>query len=93
VQIDALEGRFAQAVGYRGVMQKEVMQRLSAQLLEIQAGLAPTAANGGGLQGKIKALAAAARLRAGAPGGGTVAELEGQVDSAQLEQLHGILAQ
>lgn len=91
--IDALEGRFAQAVGYRGATPKEVMQRLSAQLGEIEAGLAPTAANGGGLQGKVKALAAAARLRAGAPGYGAVAEVEGQVDRDQLEQLFGILAQ
>lgn len=69
------------------------MQHLSAQLAEIEAGLAPTAANGGGLQGKVKALAAAARMRAGAPGGGAVSEVEGQVDQAQLEQLYGILAQ
>ncbi|KAL4423917.1 hypothetical protein ABPG75_001218 [Micractinium tetrahymenae] len=91
--IDALEGRFAQVVGYRGATPKELMQRLSAQLSEIEAGLAPTAANGGGLQGKVKALAATAQLRAGAPGGGGVVELEGQVDPAQLEQLFGILSQ
>ncbi len=93
LQIDALEGRFAQVVGYRGATPKELMQQLSAQLSEIEAGLAPSAANGGGLQGKIKALAAAARMRAGAPSGGRVAELEGQVEPAQLEQLFGILSQ
>lgn len=91
--IDALEGRFAQVVGYRGATPKELMQQLSAQLAEIESGLAPTAANGGGLQGKVKALAAAARMRAGAPGSGSVAELEGQVEPAQLEQLFGILSQ
>ncbi|PSC73508.1 nuclear pore complex NUP54 [Micractinium conductrix] len=91
--IDALEGRFAQAVGCRGATPREVMQRLSTQLGEIEAGLAPSAANGGGLQGRVKALAAAARLRAGAPGGGGVAEVEGRVDEEQLEQLFGILAQ
>lgn len=93
LQIDALEGRFAQVVGYRGATPKELMQQLSAQLAEIESGLAPTAANGGGLQGKVKALAAAARMRAGAPGSGSVAELEGQVEPAQLEQLFGILSQ
>lgn len=50
VQVDALEGRFAQAVGYRGATPKEVMQRLAAQLGEIEAALAPSPANGGGLQ-------------------------------------------
>lgn len=80
-------------VGYRGATPKELMQQLSAQLSEIETGLAPSAANGGGLQGKIKALAAAARMRAGAPSGGRVAELEGQVEPAQLEQLFGILSQ
>ncbi len=48
--MDALEGRFAQAVGYRGATPKEVMQRLAAQLGEIEAALAPSPANGGGLQ-------------------------------------------
>lgn len=94
LQVDGLEGRFAQAVGYRGATPKEVMQRLSAQLGEIEAGLAPSPANGGGLQGKVKALAAAARLRAGAPGAGSaVSELEGGVDPAALDQLFGILSQ
>jgi hypothetical protein len=93
-QVDALEGRFAQAVGYRGATPRELMQRLSAQLGEIEAGLAPSAANGGGLQGKVRALAAAARLRAGAPGGGGgVSDLDGQVDPAALEQMFGILSQ
>ena len=92
-QVDALEGRFAQAVGYRGATPKELMQRLTAQLGEIEAGLSPSPANGGGLQGKVKALAAAARLRAGAPGGGALPELEAGVDPATLEQLYGILAQ
>ena len=42
----------------------------------------------------MKALAAAARLRAGAPGaGGGVAEVEGSVDPAALDQLYGILSQ
>lgn len=49
-QVDALEGRFAQAVGYRGATPKEVMQRLAAQLGEIEAALTPSPANGGGLQ-------------------------------------------
>lgn len=92
--VDALEGRFAQAVGYRGATPKEVMQRLAAQLGEIEAALTPSPANGGGLQGKVKALAAAARLRAGAPGGGgALPELEAQVEAGALDQMYGILSQ
>lgn len=91
--MDALEGRFAQAVGYRGASPRDLLPRLSAQLREIEAGLAPSAANGGGLQGMVAALAAAARLRAGAPGGGAVAELEARVDPAALDQMFGILSQ
>ncbi|PRW60937.1 nuclear pore complex NUP54 [Chlorella sorokiniana] len=91
--VDALEGRFAQAVGYRGATPKEVMQRLTVQLGEIEAALAPSPANGGGLQGKVKALAAAARLRAGAPGSGALPKLEVQVEAGALDQMFGILSQ
>ncbi|KAI3432424.1 hypothetical protein D9Q98_003978 [Chlorella vulgaris] len=91
--IDALEGRFAQVVGYRNPTPKDLMQRLTVQLGEIEAALAPSAANGGGLQGKVAALAAAARLRAGAPGGTSVADLEARVDPAGMEEMFGILSQ
>jgi hypothetical protein len=93
LQIDALEGRFAQVVGYRNPTPKDLMQRLTVQLGEIEAALAPSAANGGGLQGKVAALAAAARLRAGAPGGTSVADLEARVDPAGMEEMFGILSQ
>lgn len=91
-QIDALEGRFARAAGYGGGP-RDLLQRLSAELAEVEAGLAPSPANGGGLQGKAAALAAAARLRAGAPGGAAAVELEAALEPAALGQVFSVLQQ
>lgn len=62
-QVDALEGRFAQAMGARSSTPKELMQQLSCQLAELEDEVAP-AMLAGRLHTQIEALGAAAQLQA-----------------------------
>ena len=58
-----MEGRYAHAVGYRSTSARDTLQSLAKQLATVEAALAPGTI--GGFQGKVEALLAASRLRAG----------------------------
>lgn len=78
VQVDALEGRLAQAMGVRGATPRELLDQLSRQLNELESEIMPTRL-AGGLYTKVEALAAAAQLQArgAGPQASQVAELDG----------------
>ena len=89
-RIDALEGRLASALGQRSIAQRAALKSLQAELIKLESEISPKA--GGGLKGRIEPVAAAARMRAGAPMAGSSSELRA-VDSQSLESLHNILTQ
>lgn len=98
-RIDALEGRFAGALGHRVSGLRGTVKALSDQLMVLEGELAPahamSAGGVGGLRSKIEPLAAVARLRfgGGALGGSSISEVETAVDPAALQSLHDILSQ
>jgi len=65
------------------------MQRLESHLAAAESSLGPGTA--GGLQGKVAALVAAARLRAGPAGGGNAADIETAAGVGSLTSAYGIL--
>ncbi len=90
-QVDALEGRYAHALGYRSSTARETLESLSKHLASLESTIAPGST--GGLQGKVDALLAAARQRAGAGGGRGMGELEAAVDPASLQSAFAILSE
>jgi len=96
-RIDALEGRFAGALGHRVSGLRGTVKALSDQLTVLEAEVAPAHAMsaGGGLRSKVEPLAAVARLQlgGGALGGSSISEVETAVDPAALQSLHDILSQ
>ena len=96
--IDALEGRFAHAMGFRTASARETLHSLASQLNMIESGVGP--GSSGGLQGKIEALIARSRQRAGAVGGGGgvgggVSEMEASagIDPSSLHSAYTILSE
>lgn len=89
--MDALEGRYAHALGYRSSTSRETLETLSRQLASLESTIAPGST--GGLQGKVDALLAAARQRAGAGAGRGFGDLEAAVDQASLQSAFGILSE
>ena len=89
--MDALEGRYAHAMGYRSSSVRATLQSLSHQLSSIESSVAPGST--GGLQSKIDALVAAARLRAGAAAGPPLVEMESGIDPSSLHSAYAILSE
>eukprot|EP00887_Chlorella_sp_A99_P000139 scaffold16.g139.t1 len=80
-QVDALEGRFAQAMGVRSPSPKDLIAQLSRQLAELEGELAP-GRTGGSLHTKVDSLAASAQLQARRP-----------MQQSQLGELEGAVGQ
>lgn len=91
MQVDALEGRFAHAMGYRSTSARDALQSLAKQLATVEAAIAPGTTSG--LQGKVEALLSAARLGAGTGAGRPLAELEGSIDPASLHSAFSVLSE
>lgn len=89
--VDALEGRFAHAMGHRSATAREGLAALARQLAAVEAGVAPGST--AGLQGKVEALLAAARQRAGAAPGRPLGDLDAGVDPASLHSAYQVLSQ
>lgn len=89
--MDALEGRYAHALGYRSSTARDTLEALSKHLVSLESTIAPGST--GGLQGKVDALLAAARQRAGAGVGRGIGELEAAVDPASLQSAFAILSE
>ncbi|KAK9916340.1 hypothetical protein WJX75_001477 [Coccomyxa subellipsoidea] len=90
-RVDLLEGRFASAMGFWSAQQKGAAADLACQLSHLEAQVAPGAS--GGLEQRVEALGAAARMQAGA-GAGTSSDLAGveaRLDPASLEQVFTVL--
>lgn len=94
-RIDALEGRFAHAIGYRSATPRDILQKLTAELTEIEAATTQGAGMVSGLTGRVEALTAAARLQAGAgpAGGKSLGDLEAVVDSGSLASAFTMLSE
>jgi nuclear pore complex protein Nup54 len=89
--LDTLEGRFAVAMGYDSSSPRQLLQRLRAQLTEIERALEQGSA--GGLEGKAEALLAAARLRAGSGGQGSgLADIEAVLDPSSFASAFEVLS-
>ena len=86
-----MEGRYAHAVGYRSTSARDTLQSLAKQLATVEAALAPGTI--GGFQGKVEALLAASRLRAGTGMGRPFAEVEGSIDPASLHGAFSVLSE
>lgn len=92
-QVDALEGRFAQAMGVRSPSPKDLIAQLSRQLAELEGELAP-GRTGGSLHTKVDSLAASAQPQARRPmQQSQLGELEGAVGQPGLEEVFGVLSQ
>lgn len=89
--IDALEGRFARAVGFQSSTSRETFKILNGQLKQAEESLAPGL--GQGLVGRIDALMSASKLQTGLAGRISVAELEALVDDASLIGAYKILGE
>jgi hypothetical protein len=89
--VDALEGRYAHALSYRSSSDRNTLETLSKQLASLESSIAPGST--GGLQGKVDALLAAARQRAGAGAGRDIGELEAAIEPASLQSAFAILSE
>lgn len=89
--IDALEGRFARAVGFQSSTSRQTFHVLNAQLKQAEESLAPGL--GHGLVGRIDALMSASKLQAGLGGKVSVTELEALVDEVSLNAAFKILGE
>ncbi|KAK9841829.1 hypothetical protein WJX81_005879 [Elliptochloris bilobata] len=87
--VDLLEGRFAAACGCAQPGQRTAVAELARELAKLEATVAPHAP--GGLEARVEALAAAARLRAGAPAASGAAEEAVRLDAASLAHLGAVL--
>jgi nuclear pore complex protein Nup54 len=89
--IDALEGRFARAVGFQSSTSRQTFQVLNAQLKQAEESLAPGLSHG--LVGRIDALMSASKLQAGLGGKVSLTELEALVDEVSLNGAFKILGE
>ncbi|KAK9803867.1 hypothetical protein WJX72_000198 [[Myrmecia] bisecta] len=89
--VDALEGRFAAAMGYWSAASKASATELQQKIGQLEDAIAPSAP--GGLQRRVDAVASAAHLRAGAPTSSSVAALDGRIAKESLEELFTLLQQ
>ncbi|CAK0758941.1 hypothetical protein CVIRNUC_002659 [Coccomyxa viridis] len=87
-KVDLLESRFASAVG-QWPQHRGATAELERQLAALEAEIGPSAS--GGLEQKVEALAAAARMRAGAAGGAQAADTLAGLDPASLEKVFTML--
>ncbi|KAG2484249.1 hypothetical protein HYH03_016894 [Edaphochlamys debaryana] len=87
--VDALESRLALSAGYNAQQSRQQVSELSRQLSRLEEAVAPATA-GAGLQQRLEAVAAAARMRAGstADGGGLSSV---RLDERSQAQLFGVL--
>ncbi|CAL8466711.1 g6247 [Coccomyxa elongata] len=90
-KVDLLEGRFASAMGYWSSQQKGAAADLAGQLSQLEAQVAPGAS--GGLEERVEALAAGARMQAGGKAGTSsdLAGMQARLDPASLEQVFAVL--
>ncbi|KXZ53344.1 hypothetical protein GPECTOR_7g1239 [Gonium pectorale] len=89
--VDALEGRLALSSGYHAAQSRQQVAELSRQLGQLEEALAPqSAGTGAGLQRRLEAVAAAARMRAGrADGAGNLSSV--RLDDRSQSQLFDVL--
>lgn len=85
-----MEGRFAQAMGYRNITPRDLMQRLNNELAALEAEIAPAAV--GSLQNKVDSLRACARMRTGESPASSVDSLEKYIDTASMDKAFAIVS-
>ncbi|GFR49600.1 hypothetical protein Agub_g11670 [Astrephomene gubernaculifera] len=88
--VDALESRLALSAGYNAQQSRQQVSELSRQLAVLEEALAPAAA-AAGLQRRLEAVAAAARMRAGSGEGAAGGLASVKLDDKSQSQLFAVL--